>query len=49
MRTALEIPDSLLDEAMALTRISTNTDVIKEALMTLIQREKTKDLKKYYG
>ena len=49
MRTTLDIPDSLLSEAMALTHISTKTDVIKTALQTLIQREKVKDLKKYFG
>jgi len=49
MRTTLDIPDSLLSEAMALTHISTKTDVIKTALQNLIQREKIKDLKKYFG
>jgi len=49
MRTTLEIPDSLLSEAMAVTHISTKTDVIKTALQNLIQREKVKDLKKYFG
>jgi hypothetical protein len=49
MRTTLDIPDSLLSEAMALTHISTKTDVIKTALQNLIQREKVKDLKKYFG
>ena len=48
MRTTLDIPDSLLSEAMALTHISTKTDVIKTALQNLIQREKVKDLKKYF-
>jgi len=49
MRTTLEIPDSLRSEAMAVTHISTKTDVIKTALQNLIQREKVKDLKKYFG
>lgn len=49
MRTTLDIPDSLLREAMALTHISTKTDVIKTALQNLIQREKVRDLKKYFG
>ena len=49
MRTTLDIPDALLSEAMALTHISTKTDVIKTALQNLIQREKVKDLKKYFG
>jgi hypothetical protein len=45
MRTILDLPESLLDEAMALTHISTKTDVIKIALQNLIQKEKTKDIK----
>jgi hypothetical protein len=49
MRTTLDLPESLLDEAMAITKIKTKTDVIKVALQTLIQREKIKDIKKYYG
>ena len=49
MRTTLDIPDSLLSEAMALTHISTKTDVIKTALENLIRREKIKDIKKYFG
>jgi Arc/MetJ family transcription regulator len=49
MRTTLDIPDSLISEAMALTHISTKTDVIKTALQTLIQREKVRDIKKYFG
>lgn len=49
MRTTLEIPDALIAEAMALTHIQTKTDVIKTALQTLIQRERVRDIKKYFG
>jgi hypothetical protein len=49
MRTTLDLPESLLDEAMAITKIKTKTDVIKIALQNLIQKEKIKDIKKYYG
>ncbi|HQO02817.1 MAG TPA: type II toxin-antitoxin system VapB family antitoxin [Spirochaetota bacterium] len=49
MRTTIDIPESLISEAMKLTNISTKTDVIKEALVNLIQREKIKHLKLYYG
>jgi len=49
MRTTLDIPDALMDEAMALTHIPTKTDVIKVALQGLIQKEKIRDLKSYYG
>jgi|GEM_PF-261365 len=49
MRTTLDLPESLIQEAMDLTRIKTKTEVIKTALQNLIQKEKVKDLKKYYG
>jgi len=49
MRTTLDLPETLIDEAMALTHIQTKTDVIKTALMNLIQKEKIKDIKTYYG
>jgi len=34
---------------MALTHIKTKTDVIKTALQNLIQKEKIKDLKQFFG
>jgi hypothetical protein len=49
MRTTLDLPKALLDEAMELTHIATKTDLIKTALVNLIQKERIKDLKKYYG
>ena len=49
MRTTLDLPEDLIAEAMKITHISTKTDLIKTALRNLIQREKIKDLKKYYG
>ncbi len=49
MRTTIDIPEELVNEAMRLTNISTKTDVIKEALINLIQREKIRAIKKYYG
>ena len=49
MRTTLDLPDSLIKEAMAITHMQTKTEVIKIALQSLIQREKIKDLKNYYG
>ncbi len=49
MRTTLDLPETLIDEAMALTHIQTKTDLIKTALINLIQKEKIKDIKKYYG
>ena len=49
MRTTLDLPESLINEAMALTHINTKTDLIKTALQNLIQKEKIKDLKQYFG
>jgi len=49
MRTTLELPDTLIHEAMSLTQISTKTEVIKYALENIIQREKIKGLTGYYG
>lgn len=49
MRTTLNLPDSLIEEAMMVTHITTKTDLIKTALINLIQKEKIKDLKDYFG
>ena len=49
MRTTLDLPESLIDEAMALTHVKTKTDLIKLALQNLIQREKIKDLRNFFG
>ncbi|MBP7480164.1 MAG: type II toxin-antitoxin system VapB family antitoxin [Spirochaetaceae bacterium] len=49
MRTTLDLPETLLDEAMMVTNIQTKTEVIKTALVNLIQKEKIKDIKKFYG
>ena len=49
MRTTLELPDTLVHEAMVLTNISTKTELIKCALENIIQREKIKKITSYYG
>ena len=49
MRTTIDLPEKLLTEAMKLTNINTKTNVIIEALENLIQKEKIKDLKNYFG
>ena len=49
MRTTLNLPDALIEEAMVLTRIKTKTEVINFALKNLIQHEQIKELPKYYG
>ena len=49
MRTTLELPDVLVNEAMSLTNISTKTEMVKYALENVIQREKIKGLAGYFG
>ena len=49
MRTTLDLSDTLLEEAMTLTKITTKTEVITQALENLIQKEKVQKLKDYYG
>ena len=49
MRTTLDLPETLIQEAMALTNSQTKTELIKTALVSLIQKEKIKDIKKFYG
>ena len=49
MRTTLDLPEELIKEAMAVTHITTKTDLIKTALQNLIQKEKIKDIKQYFG
>jgi len=49
MRTTLDLPDKLVHEALALTKIPTKTELIKFALENVIQREKIKELANYFG
>jgi Arc/MetJ family transcription regulator len=49
MRTTIDLPEELIAEAMRVTKIKTKTDVIKEALSNLIQKEKIKNIKKFQG
>jgi Arc/MetJ family transcription regulator len=49
MRTTLDLPDNLINEAMKMTRIKTKTKVIITALEQLIRREKLSEIKKFKG
>jgi Arc/MetJ family transcription regulator len=49
MRTTLDLPEKLLNEAMEITRTGTKTGVIVLALRELIRKSKIADLKKYRG
>lgn len=49
MRTTINLPDDLVNEAMKVSKCETTTDLIKEALKNYIQREKVSRIKDYRG
>jgi Arc/MetJ family transcription regulator len=49
MRTTLVLPDTLVAEAMEVSKISQKTELIVAALRTLIQKEKVQGIKDYFG
>ena len=49
MRTTIDLPEDLLNEAMKLTHIDTKAGVIVLALNELIKKSKISGLKKYRG
>ncbi len=49
MRTTLDLPEDLIDEAMKATQIKTKTKVIITALEDLIRKSKISGLKEYKG
>lgn len=49
MRTTLDLPRELVEEAMELTRCKTKTELIKTALESLIRKEKLQELQEYFG
>ncbi len=49
MRTTLDLPEDLLEEAMKTTQIQTKTKVIITALEELIRKSKISELKKFKG
>lgn len=49
MRTTLDLPENLLNEAMKVTHAKTKTAVIVKALEELVRKSKITDLKKYRG
>ena len=49
MRTTLDIPEELIDEAMKATKINTKTKVIIIALEDLIRKSKISGLKDFKG
>ena len=49
MRTTLDLPENLVNEAMKVTHTNTKTAVIVKALEELVRKSKISDLKKYRG
>ncbi len=49
MRTTLDLPEELINEAMKATHIQTKTKVIITALEELIRKSKIAEIKKYKG
>ena len=49
MRTTLDLPEDLIEEAMKATQINTKTQVIITALEDLIRKSKISGLKKFRG
>ncbi len=49
MRTTLDLPEELLNEAMKAARIKTKTKVIITALEELIRKSKISELKDFKG
>jgi len=49
MRTTLDIPERLIEDAMKASRIHTKTKVIITALEDLIRKSKLSEIKKFKG
>jgi len=49
MRTTLDLPDALVQEALQVTRIKTKKQLVTRALEELIKRERLSELKQYQG
>lgn len=49
MRTTLDLPEELIQEAMHITDIKTKTKVITVALEELVRKSKISELKKFKG
>ena len=49
MRTTLDLPEHLIQEAMQVANVKTKTKVIIMALEEMVQKSKIPDLKKFKG
>ncbi len=49
MRTTLDIPEDLMNEALKITKSKTKTDLIRKALENIIKKNKIQDIKGFKG
>jgi Arc/MetJ family transcription regulator len=49
MKTTLNLPDDLIQEALKITKFKTKTDLIVSAIKHLVKQEKLQKLKNYKG
>jgi len=49
MRTTLDLPTDLIDEAMNITHAKNKTELIKAALQSIIEQNKRNKLINYHG
>lgn len=49
MKTLIELPDGLIEEAMRMSKQNTKVATIKKALQDMINREKRKQLLQFKG
>ena len=49
MRTTLDLPKELVDEAMSVVNVKTKTELIKLSLLNLINQEKRNKLVAFHG
>lgn len=49
MRTTLDLPEDLIEQAMKITNARSKTELIKTALRNIINQEKRNNLLKYHG
>ncbi len=49
MRTTLDLPKDLVDRAMSITKAKTKTEMIKKALINIIEQNKREKVLQYHG
>ncbi len=49
MRTTLDLPEELLERAMAITKSKSKTETIKKALINIIEQDEREKVLRYHG